>query len=801
MQAEAAGAKKRLHGGDVSDASTPITTDDSPPLAFPDVAHTDASNRRCLPAGYVNSSSTPNPTDDSTLLNLQDDVACTDESNHRCLPAGYGNKASTATLNLTDDSTLLTPQDDMGCTDESNYCCFDIKTTIHQPAHMSKTDVIRRRPNPDENLILLNHNGSPKDTAVARRDGPDPQGSNEMITVPDGTRATKSNQDILHMLNDAESITADPGDMMHLTDPVGTEITTQPRSTVIAPSLITTPTELSSYALHCVQIYNVVRSTGVHNYMGARIPVPSNMDIRNWRSLLCDYHDQALCDFLEFGWPVNYIRDNPPQASGSNHGSAIAYADHVATYIHTEIELGAILGPFEEPPFSPWFNTSPLMTRPKRASNVRRIIQDHSWPIGASVNAGVPRDVYLGRPYKLRLPSVDDLVSLIIKHGPGCFLYGTDLSRAYKQLRSCPLDWPLLGIHFDSKWYLDISISFGLRWGAMACQRVTEAICYITGKQGHDNISYIDDFAGAAHGKEMADKGLSQLQDTLNALGVIEARDKASYPSTTMVWIGILFDTIKMQLSIPADKLSDIRRLLHEWRCKRRASRHQIQQLLGKLFYIAQCCKPARLFVSRMLETLRQAPPCGHTELGAEFQKDVLWFIDFLPAYNGVYMINKSMPDITVHVDSCLTGAGGLCDKSFYATPFPTFVLLESHPIHQLEMLNIVVAVKLFGENWHNKIVRIICDNAPAIAVLQSGRGRDPFLLACARDIWFQAARYGFELLPQHAPGTTMDTVDQLSRAHMDQRAHRVIDSLLQQGFSEVAVEEHVFKITTREPS
>ena len=34
-----------------------------------------------------------------------------------------------------------------------------------------------------------------------------------------------------------------------------------------------------------------------------------------------------------------------------NHSSAIKHSDHVSTYIQTEIQYGAIYGPFANPPF------------------------------------------------------------------------------------------------------------------------------------------------------------------------------------------------------------------------------------------------------------------------------------------------------------------------------------------------------------------------------------------------------------------------------------------------------------------
>ena len=38
----------------------------------------------------------------------------------------------------------------------------------------------------------------------------------------------------------------------------------------------------------------------------------------------------------------------------------------------------------------------------------------------------------------------------------------------------------------------------GLRSAAMACQRITSAVCFICDAEGHHTLSYLDDFIGVA---------------------------------------------------------------------------------------------------------------------------------------------------------------------------------------------------------------------------------------------------------------------------------------------------------------
>ena len=45
--------------------------------------------------------------------------------------------------------------------------------------------------------------------------------------------------------------------------------------------------------------------------------------------------------------------------------------------------------------------------------------------------------------------------------------------------------------------------------------------------------------------------------------------------------------------------------------------------------------------------------------------------------------------------------------------------------IHHLEMINIVVAIKLLGNFWRDKKIKIYCDNLPVVEVLTTNRARD----------------------------------------------------------------------------
>ena len=131
-----------------------------------------------------------------------------------------------------------------------------------------------------------------------------------------------------------------------------------------------------------LDIHEMVKATGVPNFMHARIPVKSQLNVQAWKNNLEGYWDEQLCQLIEFGFPLDFNRSCPLKCDRGNHKSALEFPADVDAYIAEELEYGAILGPFDAPPIH-MSHSSPFMTRAKPNSDRRRVIIDLSWPLGA----------------------------------------------------------------------------------------------------------------------------------------------------------------------------------------------------------------------------------------------------------------------------------------------------------------------------------------------------------------------------------------------------------------------------------
>ena len=293
------------------------------------------------------------------------------------------------------------------------------------------------------------------------------------------------------------------------------------------------------------------------NAFSFRVPIPSRLHLDTWHHLLSDFSDNVICEFLEFGWPINYTSPTPPTPVSHNHPSAFNHPDDVRQFIAKEVQLQATAGPFSVNPFSFNFMTSPLLTVPKKDSTSRRIVMDLSFPLGTSINDGIPKDTFLDDPFKLHLPGIDSFLALIQKFGKGCLLFKKDLCRAYRQLPVDTHDYHYLGFSFDNLLFFDTVFPFGLRTATMACQHTTNAITFRHHLQGYFSTNYVDDFGGCDTSQN-APSAYHAQELLFHLLGLESAGDKDCPPSTLMIFLGILFNTLAMTMSILAEKLSEL---------------------------------------------------------------------------------------------------------------------------------------------------------------------------------------------------------------------------------------------------
>ena len=78
--------------------------------------------------------------------------------------------------------------------------------------------------------------------------------------------------------------------------------------------------------------------------------------------------------------------------------------------------------------------------------------------------------------------------------------------------------------------------------------------------------------------------------------------EKIEGPSTSLTFLGIQLDTVRWQLRLPKDKLSNLLSLLTEWLTKKKYTKRQLLCPIGHLSFAAKVIPAGRIFLRRLID-------------------------------------------------------------------------------------------------------------------------------------------------------------------------------------------------------
>ena len=111
--------------------------------------------------------------------------------------------------------------------------------------------------------------------------------------------------------------------------------------------------------------------------------------------------------FKSYPLPILFCRDYQPDAIPvfdlRNHRGALNFPAVVEAYLTSEIQLGRVAGPFDNPPFADAFVVSPL-------HSVQYVAQ---YPDGTSIRTLKTKTQFLRRPFQL---SVNEVFRMKAEH-------------------------------------------------------------------------------------------------------------------------------------------------------------------------------------------------------------------------------------------------------------------------------------------------------------------------------------------------------------------------------------------------
>ena len=166
-------------------------------------------------------------------------------------------------------------------------------------------------------------------------------------------------------------------------------------------------------------------------------------------------------------------------------------------------------------------------------------------------------------------------------------------------------------------------------------------------------LHYLEDFffAGPAHSLVCQHMAVPLC----SSLGLTVAPHKVDVPATTLTFLVIEIDSVRLELWLPSEKLRRLQVLILEWSNKLSASKHQLQCFIG---YLSHAVKPGRVFTRELIRTVGVPKQSFHlVRLNMHCRADIASWAMFLSDWNEIPCFHRMKPGPTAISDASGTRA------------------------------------------------------------------------------------------------------------------------------------------------
>ena len=389
---------------------------------------------------------------------------------------------------------------------------------------------------------------------------------------------------------------------------------------------------------------------------------------------------------------------------------------------------------------------------------------------------------------------------------PYDYLCVIDISNAYRSVNIYPshvyfqaCTWILQG---QPKVYLDHCLSFGLKSAPFIFTKMGDFIVKCLGFNNVTRmVNYIDDFLICAPTEEACQFFMNKFLVELHRFGFSCNKDKIKYPDTKVVYLGIEIDTVNMNLSLPTDKLDNVRDMIKLFATKKVATKLELQRLAGNLSHCSTVIRAGKTFNRRVINIIKYFPlNRRNITLSCEFFADLSWWSAFAKMFNGTGKIIKcDRIDIVIYTDASGLGFGGyveapydyffgiwsnsICIPCKHSEQGPTFDNVSAS-ISQKELWPILISCKRLATTLRGKNFLIYTDNQSVQSMINSGKSKDIHAMSMLREIFWICFVYNFNLSAKYIKGIENVQADFLSRIFAFSKSYLLTNTLFLSLFS-----------------
>ncbi len=449
-------------------------------------------------------------------------------------------------------------------------------------------------------------------------------------------------------------------------------------------------------------------------------------------------------------------------AECQNYKSATdTYNDLAESQVYKEIEQGRYVLVDRKPTL-----ISSLGAVLKPGGKSVRLIHDCSRPIGRNLNSYASLDSF-------KYATIDSATKLIPTNG---YVSKIDLKSAYRSVPIHPDCYPATGLQWTFRgnnvptYLIDTRLPFGASRSCGIFQGLSDSVVRMMSRRGYTVVAYLDDFLVIAATKEQCQKAHNCLLQLLQELGFEINFDKVVPPCQGLTFLGVFVSSLNRTLSLPDSKVAELRDVLLSWSQKKKATKRELQQVIGKLAWAARVIRGGRTFLRRLIDlTCKLKHKHHHIRLNNDARADLSWWSNFMCIFNGTvhFIEDLPVPSDQFATDACMEGGGAFYKRDWFYVNWKLDmpVLADAH-INAKELHTVCLAAEKWAPQWADSHIVVYTDNLNTMFAINKGTCRSKTMMPSIRRLFWLSALNNFHITARYIRGSQNIVSDCLSRLH-----------------------------------
>ncbi|CAK1586996.1 unnamed protein product [Parnassius mnemosyne] len=283
------------------------------------------------------------------------------------------------------------------------------------------------------------------------------------------------------------------------------------------------------------------------------------------------------------------------------------------------------------------------------------------------------------------------------------------------------------------------AMPYGLSIAPRTFSKIMKEVITNLRSRGYKSVIYLDDILCIGKDYKECLDNVNETMRLLQCLGFVINYNKSCLgPHISCKYLGFIFDSTELSISLPIDKQNHIAHLVQRFSCLTSCSIRDFAHLIGVLTAACPGVKYGWLYTKllerqKYLAILKYKTYNKNIQLSKDILPDLQWWRKNVFSTKTSFRITKY--NYEIFTDACLTGWGACCNNIRVGGRWK-YNELEYH-INYLELLAIFLGIKCFVRDMSDCNILLRVDNTTAISYINRMGGiQFPHLNELSRSIW-----------------------------------------------------------------